>query len=67
MTIPEEISLKSSSNKTIIFHIFEYTSKCSKHGILPLKDANKCSKCKKLKSNYKRGKIYTNKGLSLIE
>ena len=42
MTMSEEESEKSLSNTTIIYHISEYISKFSNHGIHLLKDGKTC-------------------------
>ena len=67
MTIPKNDSEKLTIKKTIRFHIFEYIYNLSNNGIHSLTDGKTCSECKTLNQEYERVKIYTNKGLELIE
>ena len=50
-----------------LYFIFKYISTFLNNGILPIKDGKTCSECSKLNSDYERVKIYTEKGLALID
>jgi hypothetical protein len=65
--VPLEEKDESDDAPTITFHQYEHTTKCTKHGLLPLASKT-CERCELLEEGVckKKGKIATRKELTLL-
>ena len=59
--------MDSQHSTTIRFHIYHIIGRCAIHGRLSLKGKNTCYTCKQESSPDKSTKIYTKKGLIMLE
>ena len=67
--LPDQETNKNYKETTpsIRFHIYHIIGRCTAHGRIPLKDKKICCMCKQESSPDKYTKIYTRKGLVVME
>jgi hypothetical protein len=63
--LESSIDPDDAARPLILFHHYQYATKCTTHGVLPL-DAKTCGACEQTEDKKKSGKVQKRRHLTLL-